>query len=356
VKVYVLPADRYGCGHYRMIWPADVLRNAGHDVVIMPPNAKSGFLAKFSQDDFGNEHLTSIQVPADADAIVLQRPAHPLQPQMIDIMRSNRIAVIIDMDDDMSTIDPANKAFHLYRPRSSSPLSWKWALESCRRATFVTTSTAQLQKIYAPHGRGLTIDNYVPAAFLGFDKPVTKRFGWGGSVASHPNDPQVAGPAVQRLIDDGHQFVTVGEEKGLRSAFRLRKDPACTGPTDLAAFVQTMAQAFDVGIVPLAATSFNTSKSRLKGIEMSAVGIPWVASPRAEYRRLVQESGGGVLAESPKEWYNHLRRLLTDEVWFKELAEAGRAYMQDQTYEANAWRWLEGWARAVEIERGKGSS
>lgn len=351
MKVYVLPADRYGCGHYRMIWPADVLRKSGHDVVIMPPNMKSGFLAKFSQDVNGDEHLTSIQVPADADVIVLQRPAHPLQPQMIDIMRANRIAVVIDMDDDMSTIDPANKAFHLYRPSSPTPLSWKWALESCKRATYVTASTAALLKIYARHGRGQVIDNYVPGAFLGFDKPTTNRFGWGGSVSSHPNDPQVAGPAVQKLIDAGHQFVTVGEEKGLKSAFRLKRDPACTGPTDLATFVQTMAQAFDVGIVPLAATTFNSSKSRLKGIEMSAVGIPWVASPRAEYRRLVKESGGGLLAEGPKEWYNHLHRLLTDEVLRKELAEAGKRYMEDQTYEQQAWRWLEAWTQAYQLER-----
>lgn len=113
MKVYVLPADAFGCGHYRLIWPADVLRKQGHDVIIMPPNDKSGFLARIGETDDGDQQLTGIQVPADADVIVLQRPAHPLQPQMIQMMRQNGIAVVVDMDDDMSTIHPDNIAFHM---------------------------------------------------------------------------------------------------------------------------------------------------------------------------------------------------------------------------------------------------
>jgi hypothetical protein len=83
-----------------------------------------------------------------------------------------------------------------------------------------------------------------------------------------------------------------------------------------------------------------------------AAGVPWVASPRAEYRRLHKESGCGFLADTPKQWYAHLTRLLADSCLRKEQAEAGREYMATQTYEANAWRWLEAWTRAVEIQRG----
>jgi hypothetical protein len=67
---------------------------------------------------------------------------------------------------------------------------------------------------------------------------------------------------------------------------------------------------------------------------------------------LNRESGCGFLADTPKEWVGHLRRLLTDEVLRKEQAEMGREYMKDQTYQAQAWRWLEAWTRALEIQRG----
>jgi hypothetical protein len=111
-------------------------------------------------------------------------------------------------------------------------------------------------------------------------------------------------------------------------------------------------ESLDLGMVPLAPTAFNTSKSRLKGIEYMAVGVPWVGSPREEYRRLHRESRCGLLADGPKDWYTKLKLLLTDDVLRKEQGEAGRTWMQDQTYQANAWRWLEAWERALEIERG----
>ncbi len=216
----------------------------------------------------------------------------------------------------------------------------------------VTTSTTALQKIYAPHGRGMVLDNYVPEVVLKYPKTDTGCFGWAGTTLSHPNDLQVTGDCVRRMVGEGHQFRVVGGPSKVKQNLRLTDDPVCTGTVGLEVWVKTIGETLDVGMVPLAPTSFNTSKSRLKGIECMAAGVPWVASPRAEYRRLQKESGCGFLADTPKQWYAHLTRLLTDSCLRNEQVEAGREYMQSQTYEANAWRWLEAWTRAVEIQRG----
>lgn len=353
IKVYVLPADAYGCGHYRLIWPSDALQREGFDVNVIPPSTRTGFLAKTQQNDFGGETLTSVQVPEDADVIVLQRPAHPLQPQMIKLMRSHGVAVVVDMDDDMSSIHPDNIAYHTYRPRSGSPFSWKWATESCRIATYVTTSTARLQKIYAQHGRGQVLDNYVPEVYLQFPQQETGVFGWAGTSKSHPNDPQVSALGIKRLIEEGYRFRIVGGDEGCRQVFRLPYRPEMTGIVGIQDFARTIGVSLDVGIVPLANTSFNASKSRLKGIEMMSVGVPWVASPREEYRRLQQESGVGLLAETPKDWYSAIKMLMDDDILRKEQAQAGLEYMALQTYQANAWRWMEAWQQASDIEKGK---
>jgi hypothetical protein len=352
VKVYVLPADPHGCGHYRLIWPSDVLKMQGYEVVVMPPRQDSGFMAKIETLPNGTERLTGLRIPADADVIVLQRPSHPLQPDMIQMIRSNGIAVVVDMDDDMSSIHPSNIAFHMYRPRSGSPISWRNAVESCKVATLVTTSTSQLQKVYAKHGRGMVLDNYVPEAYLNFPSPETGVFGWAGTTKSHPNDLQVTVPAVQRLLDDGHRFKVVGGKSSVRSCLRLKNDPDATGSIPLNEWVARIGEELDVGMIPLAPTAFNASKSRLKGVEYMAAGVPWVASPREEYRKLHRESGCGLLADNPKDWYSKLKLLLDDTVMRKEQAEAGREYMKSQTYQANAWRWMEAWTRALEIERG----
>ena len=350
MKVYVLPADAYGCGHYRVAWPADVLRRQGFDVHIIPPNAEhgSGFLAKSEKTGDGKEQLVSVTVPEDANVIVLQRPAHPMQPDMIRMMRANGIAVVIDMDDDMSCIARGNVAYKMYQHNSSSLFSSRYAMESCKAATMVTATTPALIKKYARPGAGVVIDNYVPQAYLSYPTEEADNFGWAGTTLSHPDDLQQVGSAFQRLIEDGHKFQVVGAPSKVKQYARLKAEPDFTGAIGFGDWARTLAERLDVGTIPLAPTEFNKSKSRLKGIEYMSVGVPWVASPREEYRRLHRDSGCGFLAETPKEWYAHLKRLLTDEVLRKEQAEAGRAYMANQTYEANAWRWAEAWTKAAQ--------
>lgn len=351
MKVYVLPADAYGCGHYRVIWPAHVLQQQGFDITIIAPGPESGFQAMTEEDEQGRQHLKALQVPDDADAIVLQRPAHPLQPQMINILRSNGIAVIIDMDDDMSTIHPENGAFHMYRHHSNTPLSWRYADISCKIASMVTVSTPQLLKTYAKHGRGRVIDNYIPESYLSVPHVSTESFGWAGTTKSHPNDPQVTAPMVQKLTSEGYRFRVVGGDKKVASAFRMTDPPEMTGMVGLRDWIPTIASTLDVGWAPLAATAFNSSKSRLKPLEYMAAGVAWVGSPREAYRKLHRESGCGLLADNPKQWYNHTKELLANETLRKEQVEAGYDYLKSQTYEQNAWRYWEAWTEAVTAER-----
>lgn len=320
----------------------------------MPPNKQSGFLAQTEADyEGGPERLKSLQVPGDADVIVLQRPAHPLQPDMIDILRANKVAVVVDMDDDMSNIHPDNVAYHMYRhTNAATPFSWRHATESCKRATLVTTSTAELQRVYAKHGRGQVIDNFVPGAYLTMPKSPTGSFGWTGTLKSHPNDLQVTRPFVARLVDEGYMFTVVGDGRGIKGALGLKHDPFSSGFIGLMDWERTIAESMDVGIVPLAPTAFNSSKSRLKGIEFMAVGVPWVASPRAEYRKLQKDAGCGFLAEKPKDWYTMVKRLMDNDSLREEQAQAGIEYMKDQTYEQQAWRQWEAWERALTIQRG----
>jgi hypothetical protein len=318
----------------------------------MPPNEKSGFMAKVGHHEDGSQTLTGVQVPADADVIVLQRPAHPLQPQMVDMLRQNGIAVVVDMDDDMSCIHPGNIAFNMYRHKSNvSVLSWKWASESCKRATMITATTPALLRRYASPGRGMILENYIPGTCLQYNKPITGNFGWAGTTKSHPNDLQVTGQVVQNLIDDGYEFRVVGGRSKVKECLRLRELPQVTGSVELNIWVKTIAETYDVGMIPLAPTAFNAAKSCLKGKEHMAVGVPFVYSPREDYRRLGRESGCGLAAEKPKDWYTQLRRLLTDDTLRKEQAEMGKEYMRDQTYEAQAWRWMEAWETAYRLQR-----
>lgn len=344
--IYVIPADEHGCGYSRLIWPVQVLKHYGHQIKIIRPGSVH---LPFR---FSNGKLTGMMIPPDLELMVLQRPALNIHPHVITRLRAAGVAVVVDMDDDMTSIHPRNIAYHVYKHDEEKFLSWKYASESCRAATFVTTTSPELQKIYASHGRGVVIPNYVPAAYLQMPRAEADRFGWAGATMNHPDDPQVTMGAVQQLINDGHQFTIVGGGQDAQSAFRLTDKPHMTGFVPVSQWAQTIRSNFRVGMVPLAPTPFNRSKSYLKGIEYMSLGIPWVASPRDEYRRLNKIAGCGFLAHTPRQWYDMTRRLLTDDSLWREQSEAGLAFMQDQTYEAQAWRWAEAWQRALGIQRG----
>ena len=347
MRILVIPADMAGCGYYRLLWAAEYLQSQGHDILIQWPKTGDGLEVRMVGDT-----VIDCNVPHDADVIVLQRVAHAWHSQVIKILRSKGVGVVIDMDDDLTAIHRKNKAWLNYHPKSNTPYSWRNAEQACRDATLVTVSTSTLLKIYAKHGRGMTIPNFVPARYLKIQRqPQDPAFGWAGTTQSHPADLKVCGKAVQQLLDEGYAFKVVGPPSDVRNELRLTKEPNYTGVVSIHAWANAMAQ-LDVAMAPLEVSAFNHSKSALKIIEAMAVGVPFVASPRTEYRRVAAESGGGLLAETPKEWYLKIKQLMDDEVMRKELGEAGRAYMQTQTIEANAWRHLEAWTRAHEIEQG----
>lgn len=341
--MYVFPADEAGCGAYRMAWPAQALRAQGHDVRVVPPKARHGIGGDI---DSRTGTLVDVRIPPDADVIVMQRVSLAHLASAIPMIRAKGVAVVVDMDDDLTKIDPNNPAFWAMRADTGDRRhTWRNAHRACLDATLVTVSTPALLPVYAPHGRGVVIENRIPARYLQVPHTDSAAVGWAGSTHSHPFDLHEVGPAVARLVRDGHTYRGVGPEVGLRDALGLDTDPQVTGSVDLDQWADAVAT-MGIAMVPLADTGFNAAKSWLKGLEASACGVPWVASPRAEYVRLQKALGVGFLARKPKDWYRMLKRLATDDALRLEQSQAGRAAAAEWTIEGNAWRWLEAWDHA----------
>jgi len=350
VKVYVYPGDLHGCGHYRMIWPAMALQALGHDVVLVPPHARGGSL-QAGVNAAGE--VVSVGIPEDADVIVLQRITHRHLIGAIEIMRAQGVAVVMDIDDDLATIHPENGAFAALHPRNAArpDHNWKNAQLACEASTLVTVSTPALLRRYGSRGNGRVVRNCVPASYLDIPHVDSDVIGWGGSMHSHPNDPQVVGTAVARLQREGRTFRVVGPGTGVREALHLDVEPEKTGVLDLVdgSYPRGLA-GLGVGIAPLADSRFNKSKSRLKPVEYAACGVPCVMSPRSDYVH-VNDLGIGWVAHKPDDWYRQLRQLTSDEATRRELSEHGRDVARTLTIEGNAWRWLEVWDEAFKTER-----
>jgi glycosyltransferase involved in cell wall biosynthesis len=346
--IYVFPADNYGCGHYRLAWPALALRAQGHDVRLVPPTARNGIGGDI---DSKTGRLVNVQIPPDADVIVMQRVSLAHLVAAVPMIRARGVAVVVDMDDDLTKIDPSNPAFWAMRADSGDRRhTWRNAHQACLDATLVTVSTPALLPIYAPHGRGVVIANRVPARYLDIPREDSAAIGWPGSTHSHPLDLQEVGPSVARLLREGHTYRGVGPPDGLREALGLEVEPEVTGSVELDDWPHELAR-IGVGLAPLADTEFNRAKSGLKPLELMACGVPWVASPRAEYVKLHRATGVGLLADRPKDWYRQVKRLATDPGVRAAQSAAGRAAAAGETIEGNAWRWLEVWEQAVAAQR-----
>lgn len=340
MKVIVYPADAFGCGSFRMRWPGEACAQAGHDVHVVDP--KDRRLRVVME---GNQVRDVLDV--DADVVVLQRVTHAYMAQAVGVMRAKGITVVVDVDDDLSSIHPSNPAWAVHRP-GAGVHSWHNVALACRNASLVTVSTPALLDVYARHGRGHVLPNYLPDYYYGLPRVDSDTIGWPGSYHSHPNDPESLGGAIARLVDEGADFMMRGDSTGAGRAFGLAADPP-GGPVSIEEWPRAVAS-LGVGIAPLADTKFNRAKSWLKPLEMSAVGVPWVASPRAEYQRL-HNLGAGVLADRPRSWYRELKRLRESPALRMELSEAGRRVADGLRLRDNAWRWAEAWERAYEMQR-----
>jgi hypothetical protein len=330
---------------YRLVFPANVLAAQGMDVA---EGRREDIQAVWRQTSDGPR--VAWAEPLDCDVAVFQRVCRRDIVDCIPSWQRQGTAVVMDVDDLLSAVDPGNPAFAAYHP-SSAAENWHHLERACRMADMVTVSTPALAEHYGRHGRVRVLRNCVPEWYLRVDTKTVAGthpvLGWAGRVEVHAADLAVVGPAVaQALRQTGATFRAVGDEATL-TALGVRGEvvpfmPFAEYPAEVARL--------DVGMAPLADTAFNRGKSALKPLEMAALGVPFVASPLPEYARLA-ELGAGYLASRPRHWLAGLRRLLTDAEYRAERAGRGREVAAGLTYEGHAENWATAWGEALRVRR-----
>ena len=90
-----------------------------------------------------------------------------------------------------------------------------------------------------------------------------------------------------------------------------------------------MIENIDIGIAPLVDTEFNRSKSNLKYLEYSALGIPSVCSNVYPYAKTIKKGENGFLAKNIKHWKEHLERLIESSSLRKEIGEASYNFVKE---------------------------
>lgn len=327
---------------YRLVWVSQALAAQGYDVTLDYDRTYRALCSDRGGDAWriGADPVVGVDIDFDADVIVFQRVLDRRRYELLCVLKEAGITVVVEIDDDFHAIHKLNAAWKGTSPLHSPESNRDWLMRACQVADLVTVTTPALAERYGEHGRVAILPNYVPARYLDIaGQRDGDRIGWSGSIATHPGDLQVTGGAIAEVA--GARVAVVGTGKLVAEALKVETVES-GGWLPIDEYPHAVAR-FDVGIVPLRKSAFNEAKSSLKGLEMAAVGVPFVATPTGPYRALAEE-GIGWLADSPDEWRAKVSLLIADHDLRAELGQRWRQVVRERfTIEQHAVDWWGAW-------------
>lgn len=145
----------------------------------------------------------------------------------------------------------------------------------------------------------------------------TPTFGWVGGTPHRVKDLNELNPFFGEFIkNNNYRFHHSGDIDNAPSASELiglTNGIVTSEPKVSISLYPKLFKNIDIGLVPLTKNLTNSGKSFIRGLEFSASGIPFIASPSPEYRYLA-ECGVGRVANSPEEWIRHAEELVDPKI------------------------------------------
>lgn len=322
-RIITQPADRMGCGEYRIIAPTRALIDAGRiqgqetDRIYTPPE-----LARIKPD-----------------TLVLQRQVEPFQIEAIERhKRFNPDVFCVFEIDDLITNVPIKNAHRSLLPKDMYKRLRK-AIASCDRLVVATEPLAEAYSDFSSDIR--VVSNYIEAATWNRFEPERRvgskpRVGWAGGV-SHTGDLELIAGVVEALKDEV-EWVFLGMcPAKLRPYIKEYHEPVPIGdyPAKLASLN------LDLAVAPLEDVPFNHAKSHLRLLEYGALGYPVVCSDLTPYQG---EFPVMRVRNRFKDWVDAIRSHIQDRDASAEAGDQLRDHVRKRwLLENNLDVWLSAW-------------
>lgn len=332
-----------------MRWPGALAREAGHDVTVFDNGPMNDFPVIVGISQFNHRPIAKLTGDITFDTVVFQRPLNFRVQFAILLLQQHGVRCVVEVDDDLSTVHGQHAAFGTINPNRSPEANYAHLARACQFADAVIVTTPQLGRVYGQR-RAVVVENHIPRRYLDVEAerdPDRVVIGWTGKVASHAGDLNVLRAAIQTVLDDEPSVVfrVLGDNTGVDRVLGLRQPPELAPGATLPEYPAAVAQ-FDIGIAPLGDTVFNRSKSWLKPLDYAACGVPFVCSGSDEYRRFTGQ-GCGLVADKPRDWIRHLRRLIREPSLRADMAAAGREVAARWVMEDHVERYVAAWTGDV---------
>jgi glycosyltransferase involved in cell wall biosynthesis len=300
------------------------------------------------------------------DIVVFQRWMSPQAAEVFNMAKSTGQVIINDLDDWYEGLSPSNQAFRASHPRFGltnefgAPLNRSDARrigdarlfrenrnfykESLKASSALTVSTPFLR-----NNLRVPCPIYVIPNCIDLDRFFVKQqsnvptIGWVGSTMYRSGDLEILkgiiGPFCKKHDLTFHHSGHVDGYPAAASLLGIDPNRVTTSPMESIYNYPSLLTKFDVGVIPLVDTNFNTSKSAIKGMEMAAAGVPFVASRSESYADLSSE-GIGLTSRRHHQWIKLLESLI-DKNRRVQLAEEGRSLLKSRDIAQNWSNWLQ---------------
>jgi GT2 family glycosyltransferase/SAM-dependent methyltransferase len=323
-RILAHPADRFGCGEYRVIAPMRALNEAGH---IM------GW-------ETGNYLSPPELFRMEPDVILLQRQVDPHQLDLVErYARHSKAFRVYEIDDLITNIPIRSIRKKQFVEQKDLHKRFRKGISMCDRFVVSTDFLAEEYKTYNPDI--VVVKNYIERAKWGDLKPTRRqgkkaRVGWAGSV-THDGDLAMIFDVVKATADEV-EWVFFGM---CPDAIRPYVAEFYAGVT-LDVYPQSLAALdLDLAVAPLEDVAFNHGKSHLRLLEYGVLGFPVVCTDLTPYR------GDYPVTRVPnrfRDWVDAIRSHVADRDELARRGDALREYINaNWILEDNLDLWQKAW-------------
>lgn len=339
IKVQFNAADYFGCGFYRMMMPCSHLNYK---------DFKTSFQVK--------DKRYPLKYDTKADVIVTQ---WNIDKEDLKTYKNLQGLKVLDLDDFLHGKVTITSESIEYNPFQLDIID-----QFIHASDVITCSTEYLKMKYIDKNKNIVVlPNQIDFKVFNRDAvPFVRNeqnkdkivIGFAGSY-THYRDLKIPLQAVKNIMQENKNviFCMIGfngkvkldvgnkiEEVDLLDGFDRNRVSIYDWTNDFRLHANRLAL-FDIGICPLIDNEFNRSKSPVKFLELSAMGIPSVCSDVEPYKsvqnKLFLAKTKGMIYQ---DWCDKLRLLVNDANYRKQVSQIRYQFVKDNyDIEKNVHRW-----------------
>jgi glycosyltransferase involved in cell wall biosynthesis len=270
--------------------------------------------------------------------MILQRLWQPAVLNAVGQLNSRGKRTVFDVDDDYWSIPTVNPSYAGWQ----TPGALENLASVIKAVGGVTTTTRPLaERLRQLNSNVKVIPNTLPEEFwpthakpLDHGGPLV--IGWAGGISHYLDLREMA--AILPQILDRYPQAEVRLAGANPAWFPAHDRISFPEPVPIEQYAGLLG-GFDIGLAPLEDTRFNESKSDLKVLEYSMIGLPVIASKVPAYLQSVAHGETGFLARSPKDWLKHLKSLVEQPGLRAQMGQRSRAWAESRLISGSVGLW-----------------